>query len=139
VLGESGIRFDRWRVESGNENKSYDELLQELIPDDVLQDTNMPLEKIHPVLLEIADGVKDALTLLRQAGIKVDEMRLSGGQAKNSRWNLLKARLLNCTLLLPQIPDGELAGDAALSAFALGESPSIKTACKNLFSATPVK
>jgi xylulokinase len=139
VLGESGIRFDRWRVESGNENKSYDELLQELIPDEVLQDAHIPLEKVHPVLLEISNGVKEALALLKLAGIKVGEMRLSGGQAKNPRWNLLKARLLNCTLLLPQIPDAELAGDAALSAFALGEAPSIKIACKNLFSATSVK
>jgi xylulokinase len=136
VLPESGILFDRWRVESGNESKSYDLLLKKLIPDALLREDFIQKEKINPVLLQIADSVREALSILKMAGIKVDEMRVSGGQAKSKRWNELKARLINCALIIPDIADAELAGDSALSAFALGEAGSIQSACEYIFSAS---
>ncbi|MDR2069403.1 MAG: sugar kinase [Spirochaetaceae bacterium] len=72
--------------------------------------------------------VRDTLEIFGSHGFPVTEMRLSGGQSKNARWNQLKADLTACTLLLPEIRDGELGGDACVAARALGEFSSLSQA-----------
>jgi sugar (pentulose or hexulose) kinase len=46
-------------------------------------------------------------------------MVVSGGQAKSPLWNAMKAKKTGAVLLVPEIPDGELAGDAVLGALYL--------------------
>ncbi|MDR0588934.1 MAG: FGGY-family carbohydrate kinase [Spirochaetaceae bacterium] len=72
--------------------------------------------------------VRDTLETFRAQGFPITEMRLSGGQGKNARWNQMKADLTACTLLLPEIRDGELGGDACVAARALGEFSSLPQA-----------
>ncbi|MDR1107557.1 MAG: FGGY-family carbohydrate kinase, partial [Spirochaetaceae bacterium] len=50
--------------------------------------------------------VRDALELFSGQGFSITEMRLSGGQSKNARWNQRKADSTGCTLLVPEIRDG---------------------------------
>jgi xylulokinase len=69
---------------------------------------------------------------LRALGFTIEEMGVSGGQGKNRRWNSLKAGITGITLLVPEIPDGELAGDAALAAWALGEYRSMEEAASRM-------
>jgi xylulokinase len=76
--------------------------------------------------------VRDALDTLERYGFSVTEMRLSGGQGKNSRWNQLKADISGCTLLVPEIADGELAGNAILGMTALGESSGLHEAADRM-------
>ncbi|MDR2758071.1 MAG: FGGY-family carbohydrate kinase [Spirochaetaceae bacterium] len=76
--------------------------------------------------------VRDALEIFSSHGFPITEMRLSGGQSKNARWNQLKADLTACTLLLPEIRDGELAGDACIAARALGEFSSLPQAVSGM-------
>jgi xylulokinase len=127
VLPESGSIFERWRDDNGFTNKNYDELLSELIPNG----GNHHL-KVHPVLLQIAGQVKEAVETLRGSGFPIEEMRLSGGQAKSPRWNKLKAEISRTTLYAPEILDGELAGNAAAAMLALGEAANLTAACDNL-------
>jgi xylulokinase len=123
VLPESGSIFEKWRKENHFEDADYDELLKTLLPAD---------SSVHPVLQKIADNVKNALYVLENAGFPVKEMRLSGGQAKSPLWVAAKAKILGCKLLVPEIIDGELAGDAAAASLALGEASTIKESCKNI-------
>jgi xylulokinase len=76
--------------------------------------------------------VRAVLDQFRQHGLLLTEMRVSGGQSKNSRWNQLKANITGCTLLIPELNDGELAGDAILAALALGEVSSLSEAVERM-------
>jgi xylulokinase len=84
------------------------------------------------VLLRIAGQVKEKITLLRENGFNVTEMRVSGGQAKNALWNQMKATISGVTLAIPAITDGELAGNACLCAIAQGEAAGLHEAAANI-------
>jgi xylulokinase len=75
---------------------------------------------------------RDALETLGRHGFPVREMRVSGGQGTSPWWNQLKADLTGRTLLIPEILDGELAGDAVLAAIALGESADLPEAVSRM-------
>jgi xylulokinase len=80
------------------------------------------------VLEAMGYQVRDALGTLGRHGFPVGEMRLSGGQSRNRRWNQLKADMTGAVLLVPELSDGELGGDAALGLLALGEAANLKEA-----------
>jgi sugar (pentulose or hexulose) kinase len=113
VLPESGSLIDRYRLENGEQNIPYEETLKGMIS---WADGRLTL---HPILRKITDQVRGALETLCKAGYPVYEMRHSGGQAKSPLWNRLKAEICGCKLLVPEIPDTELAGDAAAAMLAL--------------------
>jgi xylulokinase len=119
IIGESGSLFEKYRRDSGQADKPYEVLMAELAAD-----------KAHParaVLDAIAFRVKAALDKLRAAGLAPDsvEMFVSGGQAKSPLWNAIKAKKTGAVLLVPEIPDGELAGDAVLGALYLEAAGSV--------------
>ncbi|MDR3304174.1 MAG: FGGY-family carbohydrate kinase, partial [Treponema sp.] len=154
VIADSGSLFDRYRVSTGQQERDYDELLRELIPDnaaDLMPDlaalsalhealvpTFSPRAALSPTLFgratleTIALTVRDAIETLRSVGLSVNELRVSGGQSKNPRWNQLKADITGCSLLIPEVNDGELAGDAILAAVALGEASDIAAAVERM-------
>jgi xylulokinase len=76
--------------------------------------------------------VRGALETLNRRGFPVREMRLSGGQGKNARWNQLKADMSGVTLLVPEVRDAELEGDAILAAIALGEAADLDEAVRKM-------
>ncbi|MDR0684134.1 MAG: sugar kinase [Spirochaetaceae bacterium] len=123
VLPESGSIFDHYRLENGLQDVPYEEMLKSMAGEG---------RPPHPVLRRIADGTKGALETLRKAGYPVYEMRHSGGQAKSPLWNRLKAEICGCRLLVPEIVDTELAGNAAAAMFALGYAPSVPAACQKI-------
>ncbi|GMO29584.1 MAG: FGGY-family carbohydrate kinase [Termitinemataceae bacterium] len=125
VLPESGSIFEHWREETGQINTDYDEILAKIIPDD-------PAAPVHPVLLKITSQLNEALSKLEESGLDTSKMRLSGGQAKNRRWNALKARLTGRRLFIPEILDAELAGNAACALCAIGEASSLAEACERV-------
>jgi sugar (pentulose or hexulose) kinase len=127
VLPESGSLFDRYRIENHQQNLSYEETLQSMVG--TAENGALIL---HPVLRKILDGVLRALEKLRAAGYDTKEMRHSGGQAKSLLWNQIKARACGCRLLIPEITDTELAGNAAAIMLALDESSDIAAACEEI-------
>ncbi|MDR2079245.1 MAG: sugar kinase [Treponema sp.] len=118
IIPSSGRLFERYRTLTGQEHRSYDDILAELIPGGILD----PAELGQAVLMSMGFEVKVAVDTLGRHGFPVTGMRLSGGQSKNHRWNQLKADLTGTGLLVPEQPDGELGGDAVLGAIALGEA-----------------
>jgi sugar (pentulose or hexulose) kinase len=153
VIPESGRLFEWYRVLTGQESRPYEDTLAELIPDRVPGTLADPKALFFPgkppVILGRASGagnaglfgrtdlgravlaamgfkVRTAAETLGGYGYPVTEMRLSGGQGKNRRWNQLKADLCGISLLLPEQPDCELAGDAVLAAMALGEAADLR-------------
>jgi xylulokinase len=72
------------------------------------------------VLEALGFMVREGLLTLGRQGFPVTEMRLSGGQGKDRRWNQLKADMSGVELLALEQPDGELGGAAVLGTMALG-------------------
>jgi sugar (pentulose or hexulose) kinase len=157
LIPSSGQLFEWYRTLTGQTGRSYGDLLSELIPS---PEEARPLggslffrredpparpafrfgspdlpERLtlgRAVLEAMAFMVRRGVDKLRALGLKVEEMGVSGGQGRNSRWNGLKAAITGVILLVPEIPDGELAGDAVLAARALGEYASIEEAASRM-------
>ena len=141
VIPSSGRLFEWYRSFTGQDDVGYGDHLAELIPLPI--DVNLFNNSFffHPsspesypqslhhhdktklgraVLCAMGFAVREAAGVLESRGFHFREMRVSGGQCKNSRWNRLKADITGLTLEVPEIPDGELAGNAVLAALALG-------------------
>jgi xylulokinase len=142
IIPASGRLFEQYRALAGQENRPYDDILAELIPGGLLPDPSPAgsggapfsgaLELGRAVLATMGFTVRAALETLDRQGFQVTEMRLSGGQSKNRRWNQLKADLAGVSLLVPEQPDCELAGDAVLSAMALGEAADLREGIRRI-------
>jgi xylulokinase len=122
VIPESGALFERYRARAagGKPGTGYETLMRAIVRD-----------ADHPgraVLETMAAHVRAALASLREALDGCEEalmppgsvrLVLSGGQAKSRLWNRMKAALTGAVLFVPEIPDGELAGDAVIGALFL--------------------
>ena len=118
IIPASGSLFEKYRTDTGQQNRPYEELLAELIPSSFIIPYS-PLHTGRAVLCEIGFTVRSALKTLNNTGLAVSEMRLSGGQSRSALWNQLKADIIGVSLMVPEISDGELAGNAVLAAAAL--------------------
>jgi xylulokinase len=121
VIPESGKLFEDYRRETGG--RDYGELLEDLIPctweSGVGNRESVSYQKGREVLRGMAGAVRAKAVDFAEAGFPIGEMRVSGGQGKNRLWNRYKAELTGIRLLIPEIEDGELAGDAVLGSLAL--------------------
>jgi xylulokinase len=152
LLPVSGRHFEWFRTLTGQENQDYEAILEEIIPNAADSGAASPGSAFFfphiappggkgpggafiaaqglPGRAELGRGVveaigfmtREALETLARRGFRVTEMRLSGGQGKNARWNQLKADISGVSLLVPEVRDAELAGNAILAALALGEA-----------------
>ncbi|MDR3333759.1 MAG: FGGY-family carbohydrate kinase [Treponema sp.] len=156
IIPASGRLFEWYRTLTGQTERAYQELLQEIItgnpgldlffPDPggsgnrkcasplFLFPTGLPDKAgLGRVVLEaLGFRVRTVLDTFSRHGFPIRELRVSGGQGKSSGWNQLKADIAGCTLLVPEIQDGELAGDAVLGAMALGSITSFTEAADRM-------
>lgn len=83
------------------------------------------------VLEGVAFGLKDNLTLLREAGVPAPtQMRVSGGGARSALWQQILADVLNVPLLAPQTTEGAAYGAALLAGVGAGIWSDVDTACE---------
>jgi xylulokinase len=142
IIPQSGWLFDRYRASAGQSNRSYEDTLAELIPGGLLPGLYAAASGAAPlsgapelgraVLASLGFAVRAAAETLGSQGFPVTELRLSGGQSRNRRWNQLKADLTGIPLLVPEQPDCELAGDAVLGAIALGEAADLREGIRRI-------
>ncbi len=64
------------------------------------------------VVKSIGFAVRNMIELMEEAGFDIDNIRVSGGQARNPLWNQMKSDMTGKTILVPEIFDGELLGCA---------------------------
>jgi xylulokinase len=69
----------------------------------------------------ICFAVRDVITVMREAGAPVRNLRVSGGPAASAFLNQLKADVSGCEVLVPEEEDAELLGLTALGAAACGK------------------
>ena len=63
------------------------------------------------VVESIGFAVRQSVEVLENHGCAIDVIRVSGGQAKNSTWNQMKADIVGKPLLIPEVEDAELVGN----------------------------
>jgi xylulokinase len=124
VIPRSGALFDDF-LKKNSQNGDYGEILRGIMADEQGEGFS--------TLETMARDVKAVLKTFEQNGLPIKEMRVSGGQGKSRLWNQMKADRTGCILVIPAIVDGELAGDAALTFTALGQTRTIEEAVSRLF------
>jgi xylulokinase len=87
-------------------------------------------ELVRSVLEGATFGMNDAVQLLKARGLKIRQIRLSGGGARSNFWRQLQADIYGTTCVTINAEEGPAYGAALLAATGVGEFASIKQACK---------
>lgn len=160
ILPTTGRLFEWFRNITGQENRDYRDMLAEIVKapaGSVQQDGGFFFPDIRAagslstasaflstaglttraelgrtVVEAIGFLVRNGVQTLKEKGYPIDALRVSGGQAKNPIWNQFKADICGHILSVPEIEDGELAGNACLALTALKEADSIDQAVSRI-------
>jgi xylulokinase len=89
-------------------------------------------EMTRAVVEAVAFAVRDVIEVMEENGLEIGEMRVTGGQAKSPLWNQIKADITQKKILVPEVQDSELLGDACIGLFALGRYASLALASESL-------
>lgn len=85
---------------------------------------------VRAVMEGVAFGLRDSLELLRQAGVKVEEIRVSGGGARSPLWRHILASTFKYPITTVNSTDGPAFGAALLAGVGAGIYPSVEEACR---------
>ena len=77
------------------------------------------------VVLSIGFAVREALEILTENGLVPTQLRACGGQSKNAPWNQMKSDIVGLPILVPEVEDAELLGNACAGLTALGQYDSL--------------
>ncbi len=154
ILSSTGSLFEWYRHLTGQESFRYDQTMDGVSRTSVEQDhpqffpnlkqgylwefSNGMFTGLDPeqgryelgraVMEAIGFAVRRSLELFEGQGLPVEDLRISGGQGKSRVWNQMKADITGKKILIPEIEDAELLGDACLASVALRRFPDIQTA-----------
>ena len=85
---------------------------------------------IRSVLEGVAFSLKDCLSIIREQGLHIDQMRATGGGAKSPLWRQIIADVLTTELVLTNASEGPAFGAALLAGVASGVYSSVQEACE---------
>jgi xylulokinase len=74
-------------------------------------------------------AMRDGLELIREMGVKVDQVRLSGGGARNALWRQIQADIYGCDVHTLNSTEGPAFGAALLAQVGTGRFASVPEAC----------
>jgi len=84
---------------------------------------------IRSVLEGVAYSLKDCLELIKKTGLDINEIRLSGGGAKNNLWIQIIADVFETELVTLNSTEGASYGAALLASVGTGNFKSVEEAC----------
>jgi xylulokinase len=84
------------------------------------------------VMESIGFAIRRAVELFEENSCHIEELRVSGGQAKNVIWNQMKADITGCSVVVPEVEDAELLGGACLASASLGRFVDFREAAEKL-------
>ena len=85
---------------------------------------------IRSVMEGVTFGMRDALEIMRQMDIPIEQVRASGGGARSEFWRQLQADIYNLPIVLTNASEGPAYGAALLSGVGIGRWNSVEEACK---------
>jgi xylulokinase len=84
---------------------------------------------IRSVMEGVAFSLKDCFAIIREQGLKLDQMRATGGGAKSPLWRQIIADVLGVELVVTNASEGPAFGAALLAGVAGGVYQSVQAAC----------
>lgn len=97
-----------------------------------LKATHNRAHMTRAVLEGVIYGLRDSLEIIKDMGIDIKEVRLSGGGAKSQLWRQIVADVFGVPVSIPNSTEGPAFGAAILAAVGAGEFTSVDEACKSL-------
>lgn len=85
---------------------------------------------IRAILEGVAFSLNDTLTIFRELGIPVREIRLGGGGARAPLWRQIQAEVYGQAVETVEAEEGAAYGAALLAGVGVGIWPSVEAACK---------
>jgi xylulokinase len=85
---------------------------------------------IRSALEGVAYSLRDCFAIIREQGLPIEQVRITGGGAKGPLWRQILADVLNTELVTTQAQEGPSFGGALLAGVAAGIYPSVEVACK---------
>lgn len=74
-------------------------------------------------------AMRDSLELIREMGVDVSQVRVSGGGARNALWRQIQANVYGCDVHTLQASEGPAFGAALLAQVGIGGFASVPEAC----------
>ena len=87
-------------------------------------------EMTRAVVESVGFAIRDIITVMEEIGLHVDDMRITGGQARSAQWIQIKADITGKRFLLPVMKDAELTGDLCIALLGLGQYDSLADAAE---------
>ena len=87
-------------------------------------------EMTRAVVESVGFAIRDIVTVMEEVGLHVDDVRITGGQARSDAWIQIKADITGKRFLLPVMKDAELGGGLCIALFGLGRSGSLAEAAE---------
>ncbi len=84
---------------------------------------------IRSVLEGATYAMRDSLELIREMGVSIGKVRLSGGGARNALWRQIQADIYGCDVQIPNSSEGPAFGAALLAQVGTGGFATVPEAC----------
>lgn len=84
---------------------------------------------IRSVMEGVAFSLKDCLAIIREQGLRLDQVRATGGGAKSPLWRQIIADVLGIELVVTNATEGPAFGAALLAGVACGVYKTVQSAC----------
>lgn len=84
------------------------------------------------VVESVGYAIRDVIEVMQENGLTLEELRVTGGQAKSPLWNQIKADITGKMILAAEIRDSELIGDACVGLYALGRYDTLAAASESI-------
>jgi xylulokinase len=84
------------------------------------------------VIEGVTYGLNDSMEILKNLGINIEKIRISGGGAKSDIWKQIVADVFNAKVSTIEVIEGPAYGAAILAAVGCNEYNSVDEACKNI-------
>jgi len=95
---------------------------------------------IRSVLEGITYGMSDQIRIMRDMGVRITQVRASGGGARSEVWRRLQADIYNAAVVTVNVAEGSALGAAILAAVGTGQFASVPQACAKIIKTlNPVK
>jgi xylulokinase len=85
---------------------------------------------VRSVVEGVTFGMRDALGIMRDMGVPVDQIRASGGGARSPFWRQLQADVYGADVVTTNAAEGPAYGVALLAGVGTGVWKSVEEACR---------
>ncbi|MBN2050254.1 MAG: hypothetical protein JW760_07415 [Spirochaetales bacterium] len=91
-----------------------------------------PGELLRSVLESVGFAMRDVLEVIEENGITVEDMRITGNPSRSDFWNRVKADITGKPILVPEMPESELLGNACVALTGIGRYGNLQEAAEKI-------